>query len=60
MNDIASSETSLSPEPNAGDGDVKIVSIIVPAYNESATIIQVLESVKKQSIGDFALEVIVH
>lgn len=59
MNDLASSETSLTPEQTASDGDTQIVSIIVPAYNESATIIQLLESVNKQSIGDFTLEIIV-
>ena len=35
------------------------VSVIVPAYNEQETIVQVLESISEQELTDTELEVIV-
>jgi len=35
------------------------VSVVIPAYNEQATILQVLRQVRKQSLDGVAFEVIV-
>lgn len=39
--------------------EVKNVTILIPAYNESATIIQLLERVNQQNVEGFALEILV-
>jgi len=39
--------------------EVKNVTILIPAYNESATIIQLLERVNQQNVDGFALEILV-
>ena len=39
--------------------NVTNVTILIPAYNESATIIELLESVSRQKVDGFELEVLV-
>ncbi|MDH3254339.1 MAG: glycosyltransferase family 2 protein [Acidobacteriota bacterium] len=59
MNESKDPVSSAMAEAGTEGDRSRTVSIIVPAYNEGATIIELLERVNTQSVDGFELEVIV-
>ena len=59
MNKSEDPQSSAASQTGHESDRRRIVSVIVPAYNEGATIIELLERVNAQSVDGFELEVIV-